>query len=206
MGIFLSVIITLFLGIIIGFITGKITIGLKVPALIVTLGMLYIYRGLNYQITKMQPVLGLPESLKIIGYGGIFRIPYLVIIAAVLGVITHIILQYTKFGYDVHVVGGNKLAAIAAGININRIKITLFMISGLFCAIAGILVIARISAGRAVTGEGYEMYVLASIIIGGVSLFGGIGSVFGTFLGALLLTLQRDIYNRQFLQYMLQYF
>ena len=185
--IFLSIIITLISGIIVGLITGQIVVRFKIPALIVTLGMLYIYSGIIYGYTEVKPILGLPvDTLKIIGYGEIFGIPYLVITAIIIGIISHIVLQYTRFGYEVRAIGGNKQAAVVAGINVNRIKVTLFIITGILSAIAGILIIFRLTAGKATIGEGYELFVIASVIIGGSSIYGGIGTVFGTFLGALL--------------------
>ena len=186
--IFLSMIITLILGIIVGLITGLIIVRFKIPALIVTLGMLYIYSGIIYGYTKVRPI-SVPQNLEVIGYGDIFGIPYLVIIAVIVGIISHAILNYTSFGYNVRCVGGNKLAAVAGGINVNRTKITLFMITGLLSALAGILIIFRLSAGKATIGEGYELYVISAVIIGGSSIYGGIGTVFGSFLGALLISI-----------------
>lgn len=190
LNLFLSIIIALIIGLVIGFISGQIVVKFKIPALIVTLGMLYIYRGVIYGITEVKPIIiDLTETLKIIGYGEIFGIPYLVIIALIVGVLSHIVLQYTRFGYEVRAIGGNKQAAVVAGINVKRIKVILFIIAAVLSAVAGILIIFRLTAGKATIGNGYELYVIASVIIGGSSIYGGVGTVFGSFLGAILISI-----------------
>lgn len=192
LNIFLAMIISLIIGIIIGFISGQIVVRFRIPALIVTLGMLYIYRGVVYGVTQVKPILvsqEMAETLKIIGYGDIFRIPYLVIIALTIGIISHISLQYTRFGYEVRSIGGNKQAAIVAGINVKRIKVIIFIIAGALSAMAGLLIIFRLTAGKATIGQGYELYVIASVIIGGASIYGGVGTIFGSFLGAILISM-----------------
>jgi ribose/xylose/arabinose/galactoside ABC-type transport system permease subunit len=183
-----SIVIGIASGLLIGFITGMIVTNFKIPALVVTLGMLYAVGGLNLITTKGAIITGLPESFKVIGQGNIFGIPNLVVIALIIGVISHITLEYTRFGYDVRCVGGNRQAAIAAGINVKRFRILLFMITGLASSIAGILVTSRLSSGTPTIGQGFELFVISAVIIGGVSLYGGIGTIFGTFLGAVLIS------------------
>ena len=199
----LSIIIGIIAGLVLGLITGFIVTYFKIPALVVTLGMLYAVGGLNLVLTKGAIVTGLPESFKMIAQGNVFGIPNMVIIAIAIGIISHIILNYTKFGYDVRCVGGNKLASLAAGINVKRIRILLFMITGLSCAIAGILVSSRLSSGSPTIGQGFELYVIAAVIIGGVSIYGGIGTILGTFLGAVLIgTIQNGMLLMQIVPYM----
>ena len=185
----LSILIGFLGGVVMGFLSGTIVTRFRIPSLVVTLGMLYIVRGFTLFITRGETIHGLPESFKIIGQGSILGIPNLVIIAIIIGIISHIILEYTRFGYDVRCVGGNRQAAIAAGIKVNMIRVLLFVISGIMAAIGGILVTSRLSVGTPSAGQGYELYVISAVIIGGASLYGGIGSIFGTFLGALLVSI-----------------
>ena len=190
----LSIIIGIIAGLVLGLITGFIVTYFKIPALVVTLGMLYVVRGLIIILSRGETIYGLPESFKMIAQGKVFGIPNMVIIAIVIGIISYIILNYTKFGYDVRCVGGNKQASLAAGINVKRIRILLFMITGLTCAIAGITATSLYGMGFPYLGQGFEMYVIAAVVIGGVSLFGGIGTILGTFLGAILMsTIQNGI-------------
>ncbi|MCL4376881.1 MAG: ABC transporter permease [Actinobacteria bacterium] len=185
----ISILIGLICGTFIGFLSGTIVTRFKIPALVVTLGMLYIVRGLTLYITRGETTYGMPESFKVIGQGSVLGIPNLVIAAIIIGIISHTILEYTRFGYNVRSVGGNKQAAIAAGINVRMIRILLFVISGIMAAIGGMLISSRFGLGTPNIGQGFELYVISAVIIGGVSLYGGIGSIFGTFLGALLVSI-----------------
>ena len=176
-------------GIIIGSITGQIIVRLKIPALIVTLGMLYIYRGLIARLTHGESLFSFPLSFYELARGTIFGVPYIIIIAVIIGLISHVILNNTSFGYNVRCVGGNKLAAIAGGINVNKIKMILFIITGIACAISSVLSVSYYRVVSLNLGYGFEMYVIAAVIIGGTSLYGGTGNILGTFLGSLIVML-----------------
>ena len=177
---------------IIGYINGILVTRLKIPSLVVTLGMLYSVRGIIMIITKGKTISNLPSSFKVIGQGEIFKIPNLIIFAFVLGIIMHVVLTYTRFGYNIKSVGGNKIAAEAAGIDIKMVKTVTYVISGFCCGLAGILMTSRVSVGSPSIGMGYELYVISAVIIGGTSLFGGIGTVTGTLLGAIFLSILQN--------------
>lgn len=184
-----SIILAILSTIFIGWIIGLLVTRLKIPSLVVTLGMLYSIRGIGLILTKGNTVAGLPGSFKKISQVELFgRIPIIIIYALVLGVIAHVILSYTKLGYHLKGVGGNKMAAEAVGIDIKRIKTIAFMISGFCAGLTGVLMASRISVGSPSAGSGYELYAIAAVIIGGTSLFGGIGSIAGTLLGAIFLS------------------
>ena len=185
----LAIIIGIVTGIIIGTITGQIVVRLKIPSLIVTLGMLYIYRGLIARLTHGESLFNFPPALYNIARGSIFGVPYIIIIAIIIAVISHIILNHTNFGYNVRCVGGNKLAAIAGGINVNKIKWLLFVITGVTCAISSVLSISYYRVVSLNLGYGFELFVISAVIIGGTSLYGGRGNIFGTFLGSLIVML-----------------
>jgi ribose/xylose/arabinose/galactoside ABC-type transport system permease subunit len=111
-----------------------------------------------------------------------------VIYAVVVAIIAHIVLEYTTFGWSVRAVGGNREAAQNAGINVRRVSLAVYVLSGLSAALAGILMSARLGSGQPSVGTGFELQVISSVIIGGTSLFGGIGSVAGSALGAFVLS------------------
>lgn len=190
-----------------GFLNGIMVTRLKIPSLIVTLGMMYSVRGLIFIITRGGTISDLSEGLKKIGEGVIFQVPYIVIVALIIGIVSLLILNNTKFGYHIKGVGGNKIAAEAAAIDSRKIKTLAFIITGICCSIAGILVVARANIATPATGQGYELFVIAAVIIGGTSLFGGVGTIFGTFLGALffsilqngLILMKIDAYWHQFI-------
>ena len=187
--IILAIIGSMFAGWIIGLLVTK----LKIPSLVVTLGMLYSIRGVGLILTKGVTVAGLPDAFKKISQEEFFgRIPSIIVYALVLGIIAHIVLSYTRFGSHLKGVGGNKVAAEAAGINTRRIKTIAFMISGFCAGLTGILMASRISVGSPSAGSGYELYAISAVIIGGTSLFGGTGSIAGTLLGAIFLSVLQN--------------
>jgi len=185
----LAVIVGILSGAAIGFISGNLVTRLKIPSLVVTLGFLYALRGVVLIITKGKTIVNLPASFIAIGNTEASNISFLIFYAIIYGVILHLILNYTKFGYHLKGVGGNKIAAKAAGINVSMVKISAFMIAGLSAALGGVIMASRISAASPSIGSGYELYVISAVIIGGTSLFGGSGSILGTFLGALFLSI-----------------
>jgi len=185
----IGLIVGLISGVAIGYLNGILVTKLRIPSLVVTLGMLYIARGGIMMITRGESMFGLPILYKQITQGSLFGINNLIFYAIFFGVIFHIILNYTKFGYHVKGVGGNRNAARAAGINVEKIKIYIFIIAGFCAAVGGILYTSRVSLGSPYLAMGFELYVISAVIIGGTSLFGGSGSILGTFLGALFLSM-----------------
>lgn len=188
----LAILIAIGSSLFIGLFNGFMVIRFKIPALIVTLGMMYIGRGLVLVLTKGATTSSLPESFLAIAQSEFFGIPVLIIYAIALGIIFHIILTYTKYGYHVRAVGGNSIAAKVSGINVNRIIFSVYLISGLLSGVAGVLLTSRLSVGTPNMGVGFEMYVIAAVIIGGCSLFGGMGSIVGAFLGSFLLSAMQN--------------
>lgn len=185
----LGILVGLSLGAGIGLINGFLVTRFRIPALIVTLGMLYAARGTIIVATGGEPVYPLPESFKIIAQGSLLGIPNLIPIAAVIGALSHFVLTYAKFGYTVRAVGGNMEAARVCGIDVNRIRLWLYVLSGTASALAGILMASRLSSGQPNQGVGFELQAISAVIIGGTSLFGGIGSIFGSLLGSLILSM-----------------
>ena len=182
--------------VIIGLIDGIIVSKLKLPAFIVTLGMMSIARGSALTITGGIPVFGLESNtFKWIGQGDILGIPFMLLVAIATGVITYLLLNKTKFGLYIYSIGGNEEASIYSGIPVEKIKILIYLYSGLLVGIAGILLTSRVNSGQPLMGSGMELEAIASVIIGGTSLFGGKGSIEGTFFGVILISILHNGLN-----------
>lgn len=187
----LPVIIPLLAGLIVGVacgvINGSIIAKFKIPPFIATLGMMTVARGLALLYSDGRPISSLTESYNFIGQGEIFGIPFPIIILVLMAVMTHILLNNTKFGRYVYAIGGNENAALISGLNISKYKILIYTYAGMLSGLAGIVLSSRISSGQPGLGAGYELDAIASAVIGGTSLNGGIGTVWGTIVGALII-------------------
>ncbi len=177
----------LIIGCAVGVINGALIAHLKLPAFIVTLGMLSVVRGLSYITTDGRPIYGLPEGITAIGQGNLCGIPTPIFIFIVLAMLLHVLLRHTAFGLHTLMMGDNEIAVRNAGIKIKRHKIILYGLSGLTAAIAGLLYMGRVNAADPSAGIMIELTAITAVIIGGTSLFGGKASVIGAFLGALLM-------------------
>jgi inositol transport system permease protein len=160
---------------------------LKVPPFVVTLGGLTIFRGLTLMLSNGGPISGFTSSMRWFGTGLVGPVPVPVIIFAVAAILCHIVLRYTRYGRAVYAVGGNAEAARLSGLRVDRILISVYVIVGFFSGLAAFVLAARLNSAEAVAGLGYELTVISAVVIGGTSLFGGIGSVGGTVVGAALI-------------------
>ena len=159
----------------------------KVPPFVATLAMLTIARGLTMLWTKGFPITGLGEKFAHLGTGWFLGIPLPVWISGIIVFIAVVITNKTKLGRYIYAIGGNENAAILSGINIKRIKIAVYTIAGTLAAVGGLLVTSRLDAAQPNAGTGYELDSIAAVVIGGTSLSGGRGSVWGTVLGAVII-------------------
>ena len=182
-----AIIIALAVCIGIGASMGIIITKTKVHAFVVSLGMMTIVRGICFLLTDGYPISGVSETFKEIGGGNVGGIPNLVFFLAAAIIIGYIVLTKTPFGRNVYAVGGNLTATRLAGINVDKVRITNFMISSFCAATAGILLASRVSSGQPVASEGAELDAIAAVVIGGTSMYGGRGSMLGTLIGALFL-------------------
>lgn len=186
-GWFLAMLAAIAVGLLGGLLQGAAITRLKVPPFVVTLGGLSAFRGAALLFAGGGPISGFDEAYRWWGQGKIGEVPVPVIIFLLFAVISHIVLRYTRFGRHVYAVGGNPEAARLSGLNARRITLMVYVIVGFFSGLAGFVLSARLNSAEAVAGIGYELTVIASVVIGGTSLFGGIGSVFGTVIGSLLI-------------------
>lgn len=178
----------LLFGCIVGLTNGLIIARLSVSPIIVTLGMLNIARGIAYLITPSAILVGLPPNWGSLGSGKIIGLPLPIVIAAAVAIAFHVLMTNTAFGKRIYAIGGNEEAARLSGINVSTTLVWLYVLCGLTAALAGIVLSSRVGAGDPNVGVGFELQVIAAVIIGGTSLSGGEGRIIGTIIGALIIS------------------
>lgn len=184
---YLSISIALGAGLFLGVINGLMIVKGSIPPFVATLSMLAIARGLTLVYTEGRPIAGLNERFIYWGTGQVLGIPIPVIIMIVIAVVAHIITRYTPFGLHVYSTGGNEETTRLAGISPDRIKLAVYMISGFLAALGGILLTARLWSAQPNAAVGWELDAIAAPVLGGTSLFGGVGSIGGTVIGAFII-------------------
>lgn len=187
--IWLSLLLTILLGVVGGSLNGFIVIRFGIPPMIATLGMMYMARGIVLILTKGAPIYPLPDSFNMISNGTVLGIPNVAIIAVILAVGADFLLRKTVFGRSVYAVGGNEDTARLSGIPVNKTKLITYIITTALATFTGALVASRLGSSQPNIGEGFEMQVIASVIIGGTSMFGGAGTIVGTALGAIFMNI-----------------
>jgi ribose transport system permease protein len=177
-----------------GLANGLLGVLLRIPTIIVTLGTMSIFRGLALVLSKATPVGNFPKDnlLFNLGSGNLLGIPTSVLVMLGVGLVGHVMLHRTAFGWRAQAIGSNAQAARFSGIPIPRYRVAAMTIMGVVAGIGGVMELAFLQSGSPTTGQGYELYVIASAIIGGTALAGGSGSVVGGILGALLIAVIRN--------------
>ena len=188
----LGVLLGLLVGGLMGYINGFCVTVLKLPAMIATLGMQSIARGIAYTVTGGYPIGSLPDSFKFIGLGTILGIPTPIVLMVILAALAIFFLNRTVIGRRIYAIGGNEEGARLSGVNVNRIKRLVYTVCGLTAAISGIAMAARLGVGQSTAGQGYEMDAIAATVIGGASLSGGAGSIVGAIIGAAIMGVLRN--------------
>jgi inositol transport system permease protein len=178
---------SLLVGTVVGFIHGKVTTMLRVPAFITTLGGLSVWRGATLLVNDGGPIHGFDATYRWWGSGTALGLPVPVILFAAVAVVGYVIQRYTRYGRQIYAIGGNLEAARLSGLDVNGLAGSVYVMVGLLSGLAGFLLSARLGSSEAVAGVGYELRVIASVVIGGTSLSGGRGGVGGTIVGALLI-------------------
>ncbi len=187
-----SLALVLALATLLGIVNGLITTRGRIPAFIVTLGMLYILRGIAL-VESPWPISGLENPSFFAALDGkIGSIPVQIFWMLAFVVTGSLVLRRTTFGYHVRATGSNQGAAELSGIQVKRVKVTAFVLTALSAGFAGAMSFAHLGSASPLAGTGYELNVIAAVVIGGTALFGGQGTVIGTFLGAALLTIMRN--------------
>lgn len=184
---YFSITIGLGIGLILGAVNGLMIVKGGIPPFVATLSMLAIARGLTLVYTEGRPIAGLDEQFIFWGTGQGWGIPLPVIIMAVIAILAHVITRYTPFGLHVYSTGGNEETTRLAGISPDRIKLAVYTISGFLAALGGILLTARLWSAQPNAAVGWELDAIAAPVLGGTSLFGGVGSIGGTVIGAFII-------------------
>jgi len=181
-------------GAVCGAANGLLSVLLRIPTIIVTLGTMSIYRGLALVLSKATPIGNFSKDnlLFNLGSSNLLGVPTSVWVMAAAGLVGYVLLDHTAFGWRLQAIGSNAQAARFSGIPLARYRIAAMTIMGLVASIAGIMELAFLQSGSPTTGQGYELYVIASAILGGTALTGGSGSVAGGILGALLIAVIRN--------------
>ncbi len=182
-----AILLTLIGSGILGLISGGVTAKLKLHSFLVTLALMQAFRGLAQTLTGGYPVAGLPDSFGKIASGSIGPVPYLVIYMVIFYAVFIYIMKYTAFGRSVYAVGGNQESARLSGINIEKVKTLVFVISSVLCGVAGVLLTAKVRSGDPTCASGWEMDTIAGAIIGGTNMMGGEGGLGGTIVGLLFI-------------------
>ena len=190
---FLAVIMGLIIGATCGAINGfLITSRIKMPPVIATLALMAVARGVTLVISGGIPIYGLPKIFGYIAGGYVFNIPIPVIILILMYIIAYTHLTYSKEGVYYYAVGGNAEASRLAGVPVNWIKTKTYIITGTLSAIAGVILASRMVSIEPLAGTGFEMDAIAAVVIGGTNMYGGEGSILGTFIGALIIAVLRN--------------
>jgi ribose/xylose/arabinose/galactoside ABC-type transport system permease subunit len=172
-------------GLILGLINGVAVAMTSVPALIVTLATMQVFRGAGGHITQQQDII-LPSNLRGIGTGSLLGVPNPVIIAVVVASGAGLAFTRTVFGRYVQAVGSNRTAAVEAGLPVRWVLVGVYTLAGLLAGVASLTQTARLGAVQPSIGDGYELTVITAVVLGGTSLFGGVGSVIGTVIGVFI--------------------
>ena len=179
----------LLVGLACGAVNGVLVACVGIPAFIATYGMLWVAHGLGYVFMKGEVIHGFPAEFRALGAGFLGALPVPVLIAGLLLVVLHVLLHLTRFGRALYAIGGNPLAARLTGMPVKRHLVTVYALSGVLAAFAGLVVVARVNAADSGTGEELLLTAIAAVCLGGTSLFGGVGGIVGTAIGSLILAL-----------------
>ena len=165
---------------------------MRVPPLIMTLATLALYRGLAEGISQARSVRGYPEWFFRLGQGEVMGVPTQLWILAVAIVVSGVVLARTGFGRSLYAIGNNEVGARFSGIDVDRCKLLIYSYSGFMAALAGYIFVSRVSTTRSDMGTGLELDVIAAVVLGGTSIFGGTGTILGTVLGVVLIQLLKN--------------
>jgi ribose/xylose/arabinose/galactoside ABC-type transport system permease subunit len=203
-----AALISLLVGAAVGLINATVSVRFKIPAIIATLGSMFIFRGLSYTICSAHPIEGpfLAANFSFLGRGMVLGIiPFPLIIVMIIVSIFLILEKKTVLGKYSIAIGGNKMAAILSGININRIQSVLFILTGAMAGLSGAMMGSRLGVGDPTVGQGFELDVMSAVILGGTNINGGEGSITGTIIGASIIGVLNNGMNLLGIQSFYQY-
>ena len=182
-----AVVGALIVGALVGFLNGLLIVPGKLPPFVATLATMAIARGLTLVYTQGRPISGLPESFTFWGTGDLLGVPSLIWVMALVFILGALLLRYTRWGINVYAIGGNPEAARLVGIPVKRRLFGVYVLSGVLAALSGLLFTARLWSAQPQVATGIELDAISAAVLGGVSLFGGVGNLGGTLAGAFII-------------------
>lgn len=185
--IWISVLLALLVGAVCGAINGYLIAKYRIEAIVVTIGTMVMLRGVVQVLTEGRPVSGYPEAFTYLGQGRILGIPVSFIIFIFLFLVAYYIMKQTRIGKYIYALGNNEEAVHYSGISVFKVRLITLITSGVFSALAGILLVSRLTSVESTTGEGIELSVITAVLIGGTHIFGGRGSLIGTIIGVMII-------------------
>jgi len=189
----LVVIIALAAGAAMGAFNGMVVTVIGVNSMIATIGTMFIWRGIGYTLTNGESILAMNPVIDYIGRGFVFKvIPFPIILLVVVFIITYIVMQHSKWGRRIYAIGANPLASFLSGINVKKVKFIGFLICGIIASLGGLVLTSLTAVGMPQHGQGLELLIISSIILGGTALGGGRGTILGTLAGVFILSV---LYN-----------
>ncbi|GAA0797386.1 ribose ABC transporter permease RbsC [Faecalicatena orotica] len=193
----LAMLLALVIGILLGCVSGVLVTKGRLQPFIATLITMTVYRGLTMIFTNGKPISNLGDSftLKVVGKGNFYHIPIPVILLLLIFIGFYILLQKTTFGRAIYATGSNAKCAKLAGINIHRTKIIAYAISGFMAALSGLILLSRLGSAQPTLGDGYELDAIAAVALGGTSMSGGRGKIYGTLIGVLIIAVLNNGLN-----------
>ena len=188
----LAIAFSLFVGALAGFVNGLVITRVKVPPLIMTIATLALYRGLAEGVSQAHSVRGYPEWFYFLGQGSVLGVPTQLLVLIILVVVFGVALDRTTFGRTLYAIGANETAARFSALNVDRFKLIVYALSGLASALAAFVLVSRVTTTRMDMGLGYELDVIAAVVLGGASIFGGSGTIWGTAIGLAMIQLLKN--------------
>jgi rhamnose transport system permease protein len=188
----LAIAFALLVGGLAGFVNGLVITRIKVPPLIMTIATLALYRGLAEGVSQAHSVRGYPEWFYFLGQGNVFGVPTQLLVLVVLIVAAGVALDRTTFGRTLYAIGANETAARFSALPVDRVKLIIYTLSGLASALAAVVLVSRVTTTRMDMGIGYELDVIAAVVLGGTSIFGGSGTIWGTVVGLVMIQLLKN--------------
>lgn len=187
-----AIALSILVGALAGFVNGWFITRVGVPPLIMTLATLALYRGLAEGISQARSVRGYPDWFFQLGQGELLGVPTQIWLLLFFFAVTAIMLTFTTFGRSLYAIGNNEVAARFSGIGVDRIKISIYMLSGLMAGFAAWVFVSRVSTTRSDMGTGLELDVITAVVLGGTSIFGGTGTILGTAIGVVLIQILKN--------------
>jgi len=188
----LAIVFTLVVGVAAGLANGLVITRIKVPPIITTIATLTLFRGLAEGISQAHSVRGYPDWFYFLGQGDVFGVPTQLLVLFLAIIVFGVALDRTTFGRTLYAIGSNETAARFSALPVERVKLAAYTLSGLMASLSALVLVSRVTTTRSDMGMGYELDAIAAVVLGGTSIFGGSGTIWGTVIGAVMIQLLKN--------------